>query len=313
MDVETSFAPDKKATADVAADGKVTPQEQTDLDDGLSADIPMGGDPAKKPEEKATPEDKGTEKPEDKPAEGDEQEKPPVTEAPPDLGEYKADDPEVVAKFDGQYFNEEGKLNKDALTAEFWGNKGEDGKNALRDSTYAWLTDRLGVSKELAQELEAGLVAKQQQGHASIEAGVHEAAGGKPKFVAALAWAQKADAEGKSPYTKEQQARFDRIVSSQAEGWEDAVTALVARYDAANPQASQKLPNLRRRSSPDRDITTERGGRATTATTSPATTSTAQPFKDNEEYIEALKDARNDPRKSAAVRERLRVSPWAAA
>jgi hypothetical protein len=296
MEVETSFGAETSGSAEAGLDGKVkaAPGEATD---GLTLDVTGAKDPPSSETPKTEEGKEEAKAPEgDKPKDAALPKEPP---APPleDLGEYKADDPAIVAKFDERFFTADAKLNKDALSAEFWGNE-----NKLKDSTYAYLSDRLGVTQELVKEIEAGLVLKHTQDASGATTAAHAAAGGKEAYEAAIAWGLAGG------YTEAQRARFDEAITKRAEGWEDAVVALVSRHQAATG-GGRKMPNLLgRRSTPARDATNE--SKPGVAPGGPATPAAVEPFASRADWMTALKEAGNDPRKNAAVRARLRVSPF---
>lgn len=288
-------------TADAQPKPKMTPEEvaaslaaETErLDKELSEEEGEDG---------AEGEAEGDEKPEAKQPE-------PAADAPEDLGEYKADDPEVAGKFDARYFTEEGKLNKDALTAEFWANAKEGVPGSLNEGTYAYLEHRLGISKDLVQDIEAGLVAKHQQASAGLAARVHEVAGGADAYNAAIKWASEGG------YTEEQGARLNRLIQTQADGWEDAVEALISRHQKAVPQAApdRKVPPgpPQRRSTPARQAGVEKPMKQSAPQAKQpegAEGPAIEPFKDADDFYAALKAASGNPDEEAKVRTRLKVS-----
>lgn len=293
--VETEDGVDKAISADIDLHtGKVT-ATPTGADGGLSQEVT--GEAAPKAPAAAEGEKPTTETP------------PKETPTTPDLGEFTAA-PEVVSKFDAQYFNAEGKLNKDTLTAEFWGNAkaAAEGVEAtvgkLNDNTYAYLEHRLGVSKDFIEDIERGLIASGKEIGATHTAEVHALAGTAERYTAALAWAVK-EVNGVAAYTQAQRDRFDDVVRNRKDGWEDAVTALMARFGAANPATTALPPG--RPSSPARDATSGRPTPATVAATPPATPALV-PFATLADYHDALREAGGDRRKNEEVRARLRAS-----
>lgn len=323
--VETSTGAETQSSVDFGPDGKGT--VTTHRDEGLSM---VAGDPAPKPpatpptstevqdaiakeiaeaDAEAEAEERGEARPEAKP-EGE------GTEAQPtdDLGEFKPEDPETLAKFDERYFSAEGRLNRDALSAEFWANAKEGSPGSLHESTYAYLEHRLGVSKDTVKDIEAGLIAKHQAESSQLAEKVYAAAGDKDTYNAAIAWASAGG------YTEAQGDRLNKLIQGQAEGWEDAVEALVSRYQKANPNAvsPRKVPPgppQRRASSPQRQAGTEHRDTKPPQAKEEAPKKPADgegkpaPYENADAYHADLKAAGNDPVKLAEVRARLRISP----
>jgi hypothetical protein len=294
LEVETVFSTGEEPTSviDVAALPKVEAPAVVPVVEG-------------KPDEGTTPEAKP------EVTEPDE-----ATETPAaDLGEYKPEDADVVAKFDQRYTNPEtGKLNEVALSTEFWGNRVEAAEGVepvvgkLNDATRDYLVHSLNVTPQFIDEVCEGLVAKQQmaaQGHSSA---VHGVAGSAERYNAALDWAMGPPEGGTAPYTPEQQARFDAVVRNRNAGWEDAVTALMARFDAANPPAQSNVAAFRRRSTPARDATSPNAG-PKAATTQTAVPNGPEPFANAEAYHNALREAAT-PRQTEEANARLRASTF---
>lgn len=322
--VETSTGAETQASVEVHADGtaRVTnvPVRGTSVDAGADPPVAAAAPTAEEIQEaldkevaegdkKVAAEESGEAEPKGETPEAPE---PTLTGTAEDLGEYKADDPEVAAKFDARYFTEAGHLDVDALSAEFWGNAAADAPGKLHEGTYAYLAARLGVSKEVVQDIEAGLVAKHAQTAGATAARVHGVAGGAGAFNAALKWGNEGG------YTPEQRARFDKLVSTQGEGWEDAVEALVSRHQKANPppaSASRVPPGPpQRRSTPARVAGQEPAGtKPPAAKESPkakdAPPPAAERIKDADEYLKLLGEAKGDPAKMTALRARLAASP----
>lgn len=298
MEVEVSAGAEHQAVARVGADGATAVTEERI--DGIGSTEIRKPDPAQ-PKPAAVEEKKPEAAPKEKAADKPVSEEKPQAEPLEDLGDYDGAKPEVVEKFDGRFFTPEGKLHRDNLSAEFWGN----GK-ALKPSTVAFLEDRLGVTPELVKEVCDGLVAKHEGTSSALTARVHELAGGPAVYAAALTWGLSGG------YTPEQRARFDTLASKGGPDFEDAVVALVSRHQKAT--GGRTLPNLpqRRASSPARDATG--GNRQVSGAPAQGASRadpTVLPFADAASYRAAIKEAGNDLRKSAEVRARLAVSPFA--
>ncbi len=324
--VETSLGADSQSAVDFGQDGK--PTVTTQRIDGLSmtaVDPTLPEAQEKTPLSAADIEEALAKEIEESEKEGSEGEADPQpepsedkSEAPPsekveDLGEFKADDPAVVEKFAARYFTEEGKLNEGSLTAEFWGNATKDQAGSLHESTYAYLEHQLGVSKDLVKDLEAGLVAKHQAASANLNQRVYAAAGDQATYEAAIQWASDGG------YTPEQGNRLNALIQKQAEGWEDAVEALVSRFRKANPQPqARSLPPGRpqRRSTPARIAGQEHSSTKPPAAQKEAPTgdpeggSSPAPYANADEYYADLAKANKDGtgKEMAVVRARLKAS-----
>lgn len=233
--------------------------------------------------EKPAPED-GT--PEE-PAAGDDT-------APEDLGEYKADDPDIKAKFDKRYYKEDGTLDTAALSTEFWANtaKAGDGVGSLNEATYAYLQDVIGIDKASAQKIEKGLVAERQREAAEFHAKV----GGADKLEAAISWAVEGG------YTQEQRDRYRALQAKGGADFEEAAELLVARFLRAKggkrDEPGQRRPGDRRPSSPQRK---PEGGRSEAPRGDRRERDQqGDAFKNLGAYSEAFKDA---TRKEAEARK----------
>lgn len=173
-----------------------------------------------------------------------------------DLPEYDPESDEVRAKYDERYFKD-GELNREAVSTEFWKSfekaKGDLSKAGLNESTYAYLKDTLGVSKEMAKEIEAGLVAK----HAAEEATFFNKFGGVDRYNRAIAWAKDGG------YSEEQQQRFRDAYARGGADRDDAVDALMNRFHRASPppKGPRRGPPGGRSSSPQRDVTSSSANR----------------------------------------------------
>lgn len=190
-----------------------------------------------------------------------------------DLGEWKRDDPEVQAKFEAKYFTENGQLNKDALSKEFWASHAKDpAKAGLNDATYEFLKDTLGVNKEMVKEIEGALVTKAT----ALAETFFKSIGGRERYDAMVKWGREGG------YTPAQRDRFNKAMNAGGVEFEEAVEALANRFNRAHPQNRQqdgrRGPPQRRQSAPARNVT---GGAAEGAS------GTQDSFKSAEEYREA--------------------------
>jgi hypothetical protein len=245
---------------EIGADGKPKVIDGTDAALDLSP----------QPEGDETPADDTTappEKPEETPPEE------PAPSGPEDLGEYKADDPETVAKFDKRFTTEEGTLNEKAIGEEFWGDyinlSPEDREKAdLRPATRAYLKDTYKVSDAFIDQTRDGLVALQVKQDGEFM----EAFGGKETVVSALEWAKSGG------YTEAQRTRFNELQVAGGDGFKEAVELLISRHKAAAPAGTTPAVTPGRRSTPERNVT---------ANATPGSTANAGVFPTKADYQEA--------------------------
>lgn len=206
-----------------------------------------------------------------------------------DLGEYDPASDEVVSKFDAAYRKDDGSLNVERISKEWAANAAKnEGDGTLNEGTYAYLQDQLGIPKEYVKDIEAGLVARGAQ----MVNAMHERAGGKETFDAALEWGRKGG------YTKAQRDRFNKVLASgDQEAINDAIDALVVRHGKAT---GRRTPQQRRPASPQRDVT------RTAAQTG------VEGYPDYADYQKEFRAARkdNDQEKLNMVRKRLKASHW---
>jgi hypothetical protein len=214
-------------------------------------------------------------------------------EAVEDLGAYDPANETVVAAYEKAYITDEGTMNVERLSAEFWANSAA-GKEGLHEGTYGFLRERFGLPKDYVKSIEAGQKALAQ----GMETALWDRVGGKDRYDAAIDWARKGG------YTKAQRDRFNAVRDQGGEAFDDAVDALMSRYETKNPDAKRKPAPLgvqRRPSSPAKDVA---GG------------SSAAPggdgFADYEAYNAAFRAARRSGSDSeqAAVRRKLQKSSW---
>lgn len=239
---------------------------------------------------------------EEPPAEGDTDTTPPpqgAVDTP--LEAWDPTKPEVVTAYEKRYFDEAGKLNLLAVTKEFWSNA-KDGKNGtLREDTYKYLEETLGVTKDAAKAIEKGLVADQAQENSRF----WQRVGGKQRYAAALEW-------GKATYSPADKARFNAAINGLDVGArDDVIDALLSRYERANPGARQQQLRRgppRRQAAPARSVTAQAEGVAT----APAS---QVPYANSEAYTKAwqaaiaTENAARTPaekRAAASAREKVR-------
>lgn len=238
-------------------------------------------------------------------AEGREQEKKEedgTDEQPKDEGgelpDYNPDDAAVQEQYDARYFKD-GKLSQASLSEEFWKNyAGTKDKAAagLNENTYKYLETTLGVSKETAKEIERGLVASAREREA---ASVAKVPGGLKHLNAAIEW-------GGKNYSPEQKARFNSLRQRGGPEFDEAVDALLARYERAtgNRPAQQNQGNNRRGPPGRRNATPQRSVTAgANAETAPGPT-TGQGFASPAAYQDALTAAHKEAKAARTSQER---------
>jgi hypothetical protein len=226
------------------------------------------------------------------PAEGTEPEgeEPGEGEDTSDLGDYDPASEESVAAYDKRFTSgESGTLNMAALTQEWDANKGA----GLKDGTYAYLEDRFGIPKDVAKEVEQGLVAQRSMAQAAIG----QAAGGVERLTEMIAWG------GKGGYTKAQIDKFNAVMAGTDQ--DAKLTEIAALSDRFSKATGKPHPGGRRKARPERDATDvakPSGG--------------VQGFRDYTEYSKARREARNanngrgDQAAIELVQKRLRASDW---
>lgn len=244
---------DGSTSADISMTGAEAALARTRQSDGASVElsladgkaVPKAGDTsadtttAPAPDGEAVPE--GDAPPADTPAAGD------------PLPEFDAAKPEVLEAYEGRFFTADGTVSMEALTSEFWSNA-KDGKiGSLNEGTYKFLEERLGISTAMAKAVEQGLVAQNRIDGQQF----WQRVGGKQRYNAAVEW-------GKSTYSEAEKARFNDAINSKDLGRrDDAVDALLARYDRANPNQQQQRsgpPGRRRPGAPPRSVSSTASG-----------------------------------------------------
>lgn len=156
-----------------------------------------------------------------------------------DRGAFDPEDEEQVARFDAAFANEDGSLDMEGrLTNHFWANI-EAGKEGLDEGVYQYLESK-GIKKSTVKQIEAMAVTNKDVQETSVTKHDHalfEVAGGPDKLAEALKWGKEGG------YTKEQQARFNKVNSGKdLEAKKEAVEVLMARFNKANPKARPKVP-----------------------------------------------------------------------
>lgn len=215
-------------------------------------------------------------------------------DAPDDLGDF---DPEDAERWDAQYKGEDGKLNQDALSREFWANANDDSPGSLNEGTYAYL-ESLGISQAMAKDVEAALVTQKnaaenkslnRDGELFALAGTlsGDAQNGDKVLAEALKWGKGGG------YSKAQQKRFNDILKgSDQDARLEATELLLNRYLSAEGKSTKPAkPKL-----PGRDATNGRGV---------PSGSGLKPFASREEARAARKAAGNNTEARQLVAKRL--------
>lgn len=213
-----------------------------------------------------------------------------------DIESYDPEDPENVEAWNKEYHREDGSLNIDRISSEFWRNidRGDEG---LNEATYEFLASK-GISRADAKRYEAMAINDRDSQKASVEAHdqkLFTLAGGPEALRSALDWGKGGG------YSDSQRAKFDAIMNgSDMEAKEEAIELLMGRYtksdvglaaeEAAKDQAKPKAPL--------RDATKGQGGGR------PA----AKPFKDRSEWRAARREAGDDKAKLRQVDARAKAS-----
>lgn len=217
-----------------------------------------------------------------------------AAEAPEDLGAF---DPEDTEKWEARYKGEDGKLNEQALSVEFWANANGDSPGSLNEGTYAYL-ESIGISTAMAKNVEAALVTQQDAAKTKVSnrdgalfalAGrvSGDEANGDKALSAALKWGKEGG------YTAAQQKRFNEVLKGKDDDARaEAVELLMNRYAAsgAAPKANPK-PAL-----PKRDATNGRGAPGGSG---------LKPFKNKEEARQARREAGTNQAARQLVAKRL--------
>ena len=218
-----------------------------------------------------------------------------AADPPEDLGEFSEDD---VERWDTEYRAENGDLDMQRLSAEWWANVSDEDTvdGTLNEGTYAYLA-KSGIPKEMVKEYESALRAQRvaekagpsDADAAAADMALFERAGGPDKLQAALAWGKE------KGYTAAQQERFNAVIKGDdAEAKADAVDLLMSRY-SADPEVKAAAIKAAKPSTAARDVT------RTAATKSGA----VKPFASREAYREADKGATREQQKANARRAAL--------
>jgi len=285
-ELETSLgAPDQGLSIQMGEDGGDTSFKTNDDSSAIdTSELPGDGDAggSEHPDEQGDPADAPDP---DEPEEGDEGED--DGSGPVDLGDFDPDSEESVAAYDTEFLKEDGLLDLEGAVADRYNANIAAGKDGVDEGTYKYLESK-GISRETVKQVEAMRANQDKQSGNSEDFKLMEAAGGPDVLGAALAWGKEAG------YSKAEQKRFNDISKGKDfEAKRDAVDALVARYNKANPKAG-------RPTTPRRDATQGQGVRK------PA----LKKFANREEYRKALKAADGNQRQTREITRRRQVSDF---
>lgn len=272
--VETEVATPQVSSVTFGGDG---PEAKTT--DELSNSLDLG-EPEGELDEGAEDQPEG-DKPE---GEGDEAGEPEADALP----DYDPENEEVRAQYDARYFKD-GELDRAALSSEFWASfakaDGDVSKAGLSEGAYAYLKDTLGVTKEMAKDLEAGLVAKHKEDQQTF----FQRFGGVERYNRAITWAKGGG------YSEDQQARFRAAYDRGGADRDDAVDALMNRFHRSTGggnKDARRGPPGRRSSTPERDAT---GGGASRPN------SGGDRFKNSQEHQAASQEARREYKQAEEI------------
>jgi hypothetical protein len=246
--VETSAWSDKSFSISMGETGGTDTYEAKD---GEATEVNLDGTQEAEPEddtqtsEVVSEDDPGDEDLGDDEAETEEDDEEETPDVDPEV--YNEEDKEA---FDAKYKGEDGSLNKDILSKEFFDNQAA-GKEGLNESTYQYLVTQ-GIPRDFAKDVEKAMqaqLAMEQQASASEDYALFEVAGGADKLGEALKWGKE------TGYSKEQQDRFNKVMKGKdKEAKAEAVEALMARY-SRRPEAKVEEQRKAKPRVPVRDAT----------------------------------------------------------
>lgn len=214
-----------------------------------------------------------------------------------ELPDFDPENEEVVAKYDTRFNKEDGSPNLEAWGEAFDSRADGESPGHVTESEYAYAQAAYGADKDTVDDIIAGRLALRAQKSAEF----YGAVGGEQAYNDAVEW-------GSKNYTKAQKDRFNALREKGGEEFQEAVLALQSRYVTATggtkPAATtQALRRPLKGVSPKRDV----ANAATTGAVSAA--SGAKPFGNAAEQRQVYREAGSDPKKLAAARARLKVTP----
>lgn len=213
-----------------------------------------------------------------------------------DIEAFDPEDPENLEAWNKEYVKEDGFLNIDRISAEFWRNV-DGGGEGLNEATYEFLASK-GISKEDAKKYEAMAINDRDFQSSSVSAHDQElftVAGNPDSLRSALDWG-KAGA-----YSEDQRKKFDKIMQGKdLDAKKEAVELLMARYEKSD-DFKKKQEETRKANKP-----TDQRRDATKGQGTPK--GDAKPFKDRAEWRAARKAAGDDSAKLRLVDARAKVS-----
>lgn len=224
----------------------------------------------------------------------------------PAIEKFDPADAENVALWEKQYVSEDGSLNMENLSKEFWQNYGKNPEApGMNEATYEFLASK-GISKADAKKIEAmGLndMAYQKQSADKQDLDLMTVAGetiaskadGADLLSEALAWGKAGG------YSEANQKRFNKIMEgTDFEAKKEAVELLVGRYGKTDAFKTAEATRVQKAkpTKPERDATKSQGR------PNPG----VKPFADKQEWRSARKAAGGDPAKLREVDARYKVS-----
>lgn len=226
----------------------------------------------------------------------------------PVIEKFDPADAENVAQWEKQFVAEDGSLNMDNLSKEFWKNhKANPDAPGMNEATYDFLKSK-GISKADAKRIEAMALndaafqqtsAEKQELDLMTVAGetVQSKADGADLLGEALAWGKAGG------YSEANQKRFNKIMEgTDFEAKKEAVELLVGRYGKTDDFKSAEAKRVQgaKPTRPDRDATRGQGR------PNPG----VKPFADRAEWRAARKEAKTDPVKLREVDARYKASKF---
>lgn len=295
-EIETGVGVDKTTSINLGQPG-VEPEANSRDDEGFTIEIDETAKRTKSTDTKpSADQEQGSEgdgegEPEGDDADkGEEGDKEADTETTAEaLPEFDAEKPEVVEAYEKAYVKEDGSLNMDRLSAEWWSKAtwvNGVPQSDLPAGTYEYLASR-GIDKASVKRIEAGQAALQAQATAKVI----ERAGGAEKLDAAKQWAKGGG------YSKAQQEKYNRIVNGTDEqAINDEIDLLMSRFEKGTGGTTPKKPPVRK----------------STQTAPTSSAGATEGYRDHKEWRKAAAAARKagDDRAFAEVRRRLQASSW---
>jgi hypothetical protein len=215
-----------------------------------------------------------------------------------DIESFDPEDPENLEAWNKEYVKEDGFLNIDRISSEFWRNV-DGGGEGLNEATYEFLASK-GISKEDAKKYEAMAINDRDFQKSSVSAHDQElftVAGGPDTLRLALDWGKE------GAYSEDQRKKFDKIMQGKdLDAKKEAVELLIARFQKSDAFKAKQEADRKANKPTDqrRDATKGQG----------TPKGDVKPFKDRAEWRAARKAAGDDTTKLRLVDARAKVSSF---